>query len=257
MDVGIIFCLIFAFGSLILGFTLEGGAISSLLQLSAAIIVLGGTIGAVGVSFPMGIVKKLPKYLLIAFKNRKVNLEEKIEYFKKISMTTRREGLLCLESEFQNENLDPFTKKGLQMVVDGIEETMIRSVLENSMEQMSERHEAGIAVFNSAGGYAPTMGIIGTVMGLVQVVGNLSDPQSLGPKIASAFMATLYGISTANLFWLPIGNRLKMLNNQELAEKQMIIEAVILIQQGTNTNVLASKLNGYLDKEKEISNLDS
>lgn len=257
MDIGIIIGLLFAFGSLLTGFLLEEGALSSLLQLSAAFIVFGGTLGACAVSFPLNIVKKLPKYLGIAFKKRNSNMEEQINYFKEISMKTRREGLLTLENEFTKSEVDPFIKKGFQLVVDGVEQTMVKSVLETSLEQIVERHEYGIEIFAAAGGYAPTMGIIGTVMGLVQVVGNLSDPQSLGPKIASAFMATLYGISSANLFWLPVSNKLKVLNKEEVNEKQMIIEAVLLIQQGANTNTLVSKLQGFLDNESQSLDTDN
>lgn len=172
-------------------------------------------------------------------------------FIRGLSGRTRREGLLILESELNKSNVDRFTKKGLQLVVDGVEQSLIKSILETRLEQISERHESGIEVFMSAGGYAPTMGIIGTVMGLVQVVSNLSDPTVLGPKIAAAFMATLYGIATANIFCLPIANKLKMLNKEEIIEKEMIIEAILLIQQGANTNTLVSKLEGFLDSRTE------
>ena len=151
-----------------------------------------------------------------------------------------------MEGEFSKNEVDPFIKKGFQLVVDGTEQSTIQSILETKLEQIVQRHEEGIEMFTAAGGYAPTMGIIGTVMGLVQVVGNLSDPTALGPKIASAFMATLYGISSANLFWLPIATKLKMLNKEEGNEKEMMIEAILLIQQGANPNTLVSKLEGFL-----------
>lgn len=251
MDIVIVVSLIFAFGSLILGFILEGGTITALLQITALIIVLGGTLGATGVSFQGHTLKKFGKYLGIAFKKRNSSTLQTIEYFKELSGRTRREGLLILESELAKPDVDKFIKKGLQLVVDGVEQTLIKSVLETRLEQISERHEDGIEVFTVAGGYAPTMGIIGTVMGLVQVVSNLEDPSVLGHKIAAAFMATLYGIATANLFWLPIATKLKMLNKEEMIEKEMIIEAILLIQQGANTNTLVSKLEGYLDSSSE------
>jgi len=256
MDITIILSLIFAVGSLILGFTLEEGSPGSLLQLSAAIIVFGGTFGALGVSFPFKVVAKLPKCLGIAFKKRESNIGESIEYFHRISIKTRQEGLLVLESELKEEGLDPFIRRGLQMVVDGVEITEVRSILDTKLEQMVERHESGIEIFAASGGFAPTMGIIGTVMGLVLVVSNLSDPEALGPKIASAFMATLYGIGTANLFWLPIANKLKVLDKEEVNEKLMYIEAICLIQQGTNPNTLVSKLQGFLS-EKEAKKFDT
>lgn len=253
MDIFTIVSLIIAVASLLVGFMLEEGTFHSLLQLSAAIIVFGGTLGAMAVSFPGRIVRKFPKVIAIAFKKRESRIGSNIRYFKEISIRTRREGLLILEGEVSNEGIDPFIKKGFQLAADGTEQSVIQGILETELEQMAERHEEGIDMFTSAGGYAPTMGIIGTVMGLVLVVGNLEDPLSLGEKIAAAFMATLYGIASANLFWLPIANKLKMLNKEEMNEKQMIIEAVLLIQQGSNTNSLVSKLEGYmLDDDKKI-----
>ncbi|GAA0079361.1 flagellar motor protein [Clostridium sp. CTA-5] len=247
MDIIIVISLLFAFTSLILGFLLEGGTLRALFQLTALIIVFGGTIGAVGISFPINILKKFPRVLAVAFKKRESKIKENIIYFKDIASKTRREGLLSIESEISNNSsIDPFIKKGLQMVVDGIEQSTIKSILETKLEQISERHDEGIEMFSAAGGYAPTMGIIGTVMGLVQVVGNLSDPMALGPKIAAAFMATLYGIASANLLWLPIANKLKVLDREEINEKSMVIEAILLIQQGSNPNTLVSKLEGYL-----------
>lgn len=251
MDIGIIIGLLLAFGAIFIGFIEEGGALTSLLQFSASLIVFGGTFGALGVSFPLKIVKKFPKVIAIAFKKRESNIADNIRYFKEISTKTRREGLLSLEGEFENGDIDPFIKKGFQLVVDGTEQSIIQSILETKLEQIVERHDEGIEMFSAAGGYAPTMGIIGTVMGLVQVVGNLSDPQSLGPKIASAFMATLYGIASANLFWLPISNKLKVINREEINEKEMMIEAILLIQQGANPNTLVSKLEGYLQDGQE------
>ncbi len=132
------------------------------------------------------------------------------------------------------------------MVTDGVELTELRSILETKIEQTSERHQSGIDMFTAAGGYAPTMGIIGTVMGLVLVVSNLSDPTVLGPKIASAFMATLYGIASANLLWLPVANKLKVYDREEIVERELAMEAICLLQQGINPNVLVSKLQAFL-----------
>lgn len=255
MDITIIISLVIAFGAILIGFTLEGGSALSLVQLSAAIIVFGGTFGALGVSFPMKVLAKLPKCLGIAFKKRESNLEESINYFHRISIKTRQEGLLVLESELKDESTDPFIRRGLQMVVDGVDLAEVRSILDTKLEQMVERHESGIEMFAASGGFAPTMGIIGTVMGLVLVVSNLSDPDELGHKIAAAFMATLYGIASANLFWLPIANKLKVIDKEEVNEKLMYIEAICLIQQGTNPNTLVSKLQGFLS-EKDAKKFD-
>ncbi|MBD7913486.1 MULTISPECIES: flagellar motor protein [Clostridium] len=251
MDIVILGGLVVAFLSLILGFSIDGGSVTSLIHPTAALIILGGTFGAVAVSFPGNVLKKFPKVIKIAFQKRESNIAKNILYFKEISTKTRKEGLLSIEAEVSESNVDPFIKQGLQFVVDGIEQSTVESIMKTKLEQMVERHEDGMEIFSAAGGYAPTMGIIGTVMGLVLVVGNLSDPTLLGPKIASAFMATLYGIATANIIWLPIANKLKMLNKQEVIEKEMIIEAILLIQQGVNPNTLVNKLEGFLEDGNE------
>lgn len=246
MDIIIILSLVFAFGCLIFGFMLEGGSPTALVQISALIIVFGGTFGAVGVSCSSKVVKKFFKIMGIAFKKHDINVKERIEYFHRLSVKTRKEGLLSLEAESTKSDLDPFIKIGLQLVTDGVELTELRGILNTKIEQTSERHQSGIDMFTAAGGYAPTMGIIGTVMGLVLVVSNLSDPAALGPKIASAFMATLYGISSANLLWLPIANKLKVYDREEMIERELSLEAICLLQQGINPNVLVSKLQAFL-----------
>ena len=250
MDITIIISLIFAFVCLILGFILEGGTIVALLQLTAAIIVFGGTIGAVGVATQGKVLKRFPKIFLVAFKRRENNTLKNIIFFKDLATKTRKEGLLSMESDLNDSKIDPFVKKGLQMIVDGVNPEMIRSSLETKLEQISERHHQGIAMFEAAGGYAPTMGIIGTVMGLVQVLGSLDDPDELGHKIAVAFIATLYGIATANLIYLPIANKLKALNEEEIIEKEMYIDALLLIQEGISPNSIVSKLEGYLTDDE-------
>lgn len=247
MDLGIIISIIVGFGSMIFAFYEEGGSLSALLAPTAALIVLGGTIGAVGIAFPTHLLKKIHKIVGIAFKKQPDKRGELIEFFKELSVKTRKNGLLSLESDLNDENMDDFVKKGLQMVVDGIEPSIIRGILETKLENMSERHHEGAAIFEAAGGFAPTMGIIGTVMGLVNVLSNLSDPNSLGPKIAVAFIATLYGVGTANLLWLPLGTKLKNLDKQEMLEKIMIIEGVLLLQEGANPNALVGKLEGFLE----------
>lgn len=257
MDISIIIALIIGFGSIVGGFLLEGGKIGALVGISAGVIVFGGTIGAVGISFPGHITKKFFKIIGIAFKKRESNLVDKVLYFKEISMTTRKNGLLSLEAELAKDSiLDSFGRKALQMVVDGSEPALIRSTFELKMEMIDGRHRENASMFDAAGGYAPTMGIIGTVMGLIQVLGNMNDPSALAAKIAIAFIATLYGVSSANLLWLPIANKLKVLNNEELNEKQMEIEAILLIQEGANPNTVVNKLQSFLT-DNEIEQLKS
>ena len=233
--------------SLVVAFVIDGGHVGALFVFSSALVVFGGTIGAVGASTPFPVFKKSIKIMLLAFKNKKPNNIENIIYFKEIATKARKEGLLSIDKEIsENDELDPFIRKGLELMVDGVDAVTIRNILESQIQITSKRHKEGIAIFDSAGGYAPTLGIIGTVMGLVLVVSNLSDPTVLGPKIASAFMATLYGISSANLLWLPVANKLKVYDREEIIERELCLEAICLLQQGINPNVLVSKLQTFL-----------
>jgi chemotaxis protein MotA len=247
MSVSVIVGLLVGFLSLIVAFVLEGGEVGALLQSTAAMIVFGGTIGAIIVSTPPEDLKKLPGILKVVFKKNEKDLLKLISYFKDLTVMSRKEGLLTLEKEVPNAAaVDPFIAKGLGMAVDGIEPQKVKEILENQIYLTFERHKAGIAIFEAAGGFAPTMGIIGTVMGLVHVLSNLDDPKSLGPKIAVAFIATLYGVGSANLLWLPIANKLKAVNKKENVEKEMIMEAILAIQEGMNPNTLEEKLKTFL-----------
>lgn len=245
--------LILGLASLIVAFLLEGGSLTALLSPTSALIVFGGTFAAVGISFPLHDLKRLGKVLKVAFSAKPKDLPELIMYFKDLAFKTRKNGLLSIEGEISgDDNVDPFIKKGLQMIVDGVEPQAVRDILELEADMTSERHRAGSAMFDSAGGYGPTLGIIGTVMGLVHVLGSLSggDPSELGGKIATAFIATLYGVASANLIYLPIGTRLKNIDKQEQVEKSLIIEAVLFIQEGVNPNTIAEKLKGFLNKNE-------
>ncbi|MBC8060204.1 MAG: motility protein A [Clostridiaceae bacterium] len=241
-------------------FILEGGHINGLVSLTAAIIVFVGTACAVFASFPLESIKKTPKMMKIAFGNKKNDLPKLIYYFKDVSTKTRRNGLLSLESEISgNAEVDPYIKKGLQMVVDGLEPQSVKSTLELQMEMMSERHHSGAEIFGASGGLSPTLGIIGTVLGLIHVLGNLGgDSSNLGEVIAPAFICTFYGLAYANLFAIPIAAKLKALDADEVKEKMLIIEAVTLIQEGVNPNVIGEKLKSFLDGKqlREYEQLD-
>jgi chemotaxis protein MotA len=248
-----IIALIVGFASLIIAFIGEGGHLEALFVWTAALIVFGGTTGAVMLSFPIDNLKRIGKIIKVAFAYKDINLIELIRYFKDLAFKTRKSGLLSLESEITVDGkMDPFIKKGLQMIVDGVDPQAVREILELEADMTSERHKAGSAIFDSAGGFAPTLGIIGTVMGLVHVLGGLakSSPDQLGESIAAAFLATLYGVGSANLIFLPLGTRLKNIDKKEQAVKELIIEAVLLIQEGVNPNTLSEKLKGFLNKQQ-------
>lgn len=252
MDIVTIIFLIFGFAIMILSFVFEGGHATALLAPTAAMIVFGGTVATVGVSFPARLLKKLPKIFGVLFKKHDARMIQLILYFKEIAYKTRKDGLLSLETTLNDNDMDPFIKKGLQLLLDGTEAGVIRAVLELDLEASTERHNEAAAIFEAAGGFSPTMGIIGTVMGLVHVLGSLEDPSSLGPKIAVAFIATLYGVGFANLAWLPIAAKLKAIDSEEFKEKNLIIEAILSIQEGINPNIIAEKLKGFLDKQEIV-----
>lgn len=241
--------ILFGFSCMLFSFMEEGGKITMLMAPTAAIIVFGGTLAAVGVSFPIRELKNIPKALKILVSFKQKNLVEQINYFRELSAITRGEGLLSLEREI-NKTEDPFLRKGLQLMVDGVENTTLKEMLELHMDLMGQRHKVAIEVFEAAGGFSPTMGIIGTVMGLVMVLSNLSDPSSLGPSIAVAFIATLYGVSFANLAWLPIGAKFKAFNNAEMYEMQFMLEGLLLLQEGASPTLMVEKLKGFLDKHE-------
>ena len=249
---GIIFFL-FGFAAIIVAFILEGGELGALLGLTPFMIVFGGSIGATGLSTSPKVLKAALGALPLAFKSRKSDPVALINYFSEISMKARKNGLLVLESEIKDEKVDKFLAFGLTQVVDGVHNEEVRNSMESEVNSMSERHGTRAKVFEAAGGYAPTMGIIGTVMGLVHVLGNLDDPSVLGPLIAAAFLATLYGISFANLLFLPIGVRLKALNEQEVQEKEMIIEGISSIQKGDSPVVMRRMLETFLDAKQKAA----
>ncbi|MBI4855970.1 MAG: flagellar motor protein [Acetobacterium woodii] len=249
-----IFVIIFSIGgltSIIVAFWLEGGAPLHLLSPTAFMIVILGTIGATGMSFPMSEIKKIPKFFKVAFTNKKYDYPGLIENMKAMSKTARTKGILSLEKEvLENNEIDAFTKRGLQFILDGLDPVKTREALESDLEMIEHRHHGGAAIFEAAGGFAPTLGIIGTCLGLINVLGNLSEPDKLGESIAVAFICTLYGLATANLFWLPIGTNLKNKSKKEIVYNSMIIEGLILIQEGANPNFVEEKLKGYLSMKE-------
>lgn len=245
MDLSTTLGIILGIGALLSGFLLEKGSLGSLLQLSAFLIVFGGTGGAVAASFPIANLKKIPQLLKIAFTSQSFGVEEAFETLVRFAEKARREGLLSLEQELETVT-DKFTKQGMQLVIDGTDPDVTREIMESNISVLEKRHKVGIAIFEAAGGYAPTMGIIGTVMGLIHVLGNLSDPSALSGAIASAFTATLYGVATANLIWLPIASKLKQKDKIETGSMEMVLDGILSIQAGENPSILKEKLKTHL-----------
>ena len=245
MDLSTIIGIIAGFGSLLIGFILEGGSPASLGGLSAAIIVFGGTAGAVITSFPLSELRKFPQWIKTAFTIQTFGTAEAYETLVRFAEKARREGLLSLEQELETVT-DRFTRSGMQLVIDGTDPEITREILESNIAVLEKRHKVGIAVFEAAGGFGPTLGIIGTVMGLVMVLGNLSDAEALSHSIAAAFIATLYGVASANLLWLPIASKLKMKDRAEVSAMEMILDGILSIQAGENPSILREKLKTHV-----------
>jgi chemotaxis protein MotA len=193
----------------------------------------------------MNDIKQVPKLLKIAFSERKSDVFATINIIVTFAEKARREGLLSLEQELVAID-NYFLRQGVQLVVDGTDPSLVKDILETEMAFEDERHKIGSGIFEQAGGFAPTMGIIGTVMGLINVLGNLANPDELGHAIAVAFIATLYGVSSANLIYLPIAAKLKLRNKPEALEKAVILEGVLSLQAGENPATVRDKLKAFL-----------
>lgn len=246
MDVLSLIGIILAFVAILGGNYLEGGHAAALLNGPAALIVIGGTLGAAFLQAPVNVFKRsLVIVRWIIFPPR-IDLAGGIDRVVNWSLVARKEGLLGLESVADLE-ADPYARKGLQLLVDGAEPESIRSVLEVDLYTKESQDIQAAKVFESMGGYAPTIGIIGAVMGLIHVMGNLADPSMLGSGIAVAFVATIYGVGFANLLLLPIGNKLKAVALRQTRYREMILEGILSIAEGENPRSIELKLQGFMD----------
>jgi chemotaxis protein MotA len=217
----------------------------ALLNVPAAIIVFGGTIGATITCFRMKQILNFFRYVYAALRQQKVNVTELIGEMVRYAEMARKEGLLTLEETISNVR-NEFLKKGIQLIVDGTDPNLVREILEIETDYMEERHKTGIRIFQQAGGFSPTMGIIGTVLGLISVLGNLSDTSKIGPSIAVAFVATFYGVFAANVIWLPVSHKLQVSTREEISARQIIIEGILSIQAGEHPRVIGEKLTSFL-----------
>ncbi len=245
MEFATLIGLLLGWGVMILANFLEGGHLSSLWQYTAFLIVVGGTLGATFISFPLKDVLNLPRLIALTFTPCPYDAAALIPQLSQYADKARREGLLALESELATTD-DDFLRKGLQMVADGIDPHTVRELMETELTFIASRHAASFGILEAMGGYAPTMGIIGTVMGLIHVLGNLSEPSKLGSAIAVAFVATLYGVWTANLLWLPLATKLKRRSEEEILSREMMVTGILAIQAGENPQIVEEKLKGFL-----------
>jgi chemotaxis protein MotA len=227
------------------GQILEGGTLSALVQVTAFVIVIGGTLGAVMLHSTPPVFLAGLRLLPWVFRPPQAPFREALNRIVRWGNTARRGGLLALESSIATTD-DAYTRKGLQLLVDGAEPGVLRTALELEIDTWEEFHRQAARVWEAAGGYAPTIGIIGAVMGLIQVMQNLSDPAKLGAGIAVAFVATIYGVGAANLFFLPVANKLKMLIGREVRLREMIADGFEAIANGENPRNIELRLEGYI-----------
>ncbi len=246
MDKLSLFGLLIAFSGIIGGQLLEGGAISVLLQGAAFFIVCGGTLGAVMLQNPHHTFVTGIKMGRWAFVTPKIDFQSLVYQLTAWSSVARKEGVLMLEGQIKNIK-DPFVAKGLQLLVDGNSAEKIREVLEVDVSAYEALRWEGARVWEAAAGYSPTIGIMGAVLGLIHVMQNLGEPSKLGAGIAVAFIATIYGVGLANLVFLPIAGKLKMLILQQLMMREMVIDGLEMIANAENPRFIEGKLKGYLN----------
>lgn len=251
MTRGTIIGFVFAFGMVLGSAVIDGGHLDALVNLSAAMIVFGGTFGAIIVMFSLDDVKRLPTMVGKAFNASPPEPEDVCRKMVQMAQLARREGFLGLEREVPGlEETDPFLARALQMVADGTSPETVQEVLYTEVDQLAERHKVGAAMLDAMGALAPTLGVTGTVMHLVHVMAMLDDPSSIGPAIAAAFLACLYGVASANLIFIPLGGKLKVISKVEQHSREIVIEGVRSIQRGDNPILVAEALKSFLPPDR-------
>ncbi|MFP4381225.1 MAG: flagellar motor protein [Candidatus Sumerlaeia bacterium] len=248
MDIASIIGIFLGVGLILTGNAMEGGAVKSIIGIPAGVIVFGGTLGAIMLQFPPKTLISAVLGLKTIFLGYKLDPVGQIQQIVEFARRARREGILALEKEIPNIQ-DPFFSKSLNMAVDGLEPKTLYETMETEMETVEEEWKEKAEVWEAAGGYLPTVGIIGAVLGLIIVMGNLDDINKVGHGIAAAFIATIYGVGMANLVCLPVGGKLKTTGKSISKFKDMTLKGVLLIQEGINHSIIEEELKGYLDEK--------
>jgi chemotaxis protein MotA len=244
MDITTIAGIAAAIGCILLGQLLEGGRVGSIVQGTAALIVFGGTIGAVLVSYPLKDFVRGLKLAGMALRTKKSDLEQVVQQIVELAGVARRDGVLALEQRLPTIG-DAFIRRAVGFIVDGVDAAVTRDALETEIMGHFEENTVGAKIFESAGGFAPTIGILGAVLGLIHVMENLNDPSKLGGGIATAFVATVYGVGSANILFLPMATKIKRKLSLEKERSTLIAEGVLSIQAGLNPRVLEEKIRAY------------
>ncbi|MCD6161885.1 MAG: motility protein A [candidate division Zixibacteria bacterium] len=249
MDIATIIGLIVGISAVIIAFLMEGGHLSALFHIPALILVVFGTIGAATVTTSIRTVLNVPALLRVAFTDHSEDLIALINKIVSLAEKARREGILGLEDNIAREK-NPVFKKAVQLVIDGTEATLFRNIIETEIAYISQRHGAGILFFQKLGGFSPTLGIVGTVLGLIHALSQIEDASKIAVAIAGAFVATLWGISLANLCYLPIADKLRFNHQEETKQLELILEGMLSIQSGENPKFIRNKLLSYITPQK-------
>lgn len=255
--------LILGIGAIAVGMYLKHAPLDALLNPAAAVIIIVGTAAAVFMAFPMAELKKFPKLIKIIFKQQQlIDRIQLIRLFMEWASITRREGLLALETKVEEID-DDFLRNGMRMIIDGNDQDFVRDVLMENISATEERHRAGALIFSQAGMYAPTLGVLGAVIGLIAALADMSSMDKLTQAIAAAFVATVLGIFTGYVLWHPIANKLKRLSQREIQIRLMMVEGLLSIQSGVSTIAISQKLSVFLTpserqniEEKEAANVE-
>jgi len=249
MDIATIGGLILAVSGIAIAFLIEGGSLGMVVQLPAMMIVILGTVGAATITTSFQTILKIPTYLRIALRGAAHDPANIVDEIVRLAERARREGILGLEDELYSIE-DPFFKNALQLVIDGTEVTVLRDILETEIMYVEERHKTGITLFKKLGGFSPTLGIIGTVLGLVHTLANIDDASGMASAIAVAFIATLWGVALANIFYLPISDKLRYRHEQEALRLQLITDGAVAIQSGDNPRIIRMKLLSFANSSQ-------
>jgi chemotaxis protein MotA len=249
LDKGTLIGFAVAMGAMCGSILIEHGNLMSYVNISAAMIVFGGSLGVAFISFPFSVVMGLPKVMRQAFREPADQSAALVQQFVHLAERARKEGLLALEQETGSID-NPLLKKGVMLVVDGTDPELVKSILEIDIITREARHEVGIGLLEALGGFAPTLGIMGTVLGLIRILAHISNASELSASIAVAFTATLYGVGSANILWLPVAYRLKRRSAAEAEEAALVVDGVMSIQAGDNPRIVQEKLSAYVKPSK-------
>lgn len=256
MDIASIIGVVLAFVMMTGAVVLSGGSFSSFWDTPAIMMVFGGTLGAVMMCFSLKSILNMPRVMLKAFFNRPIDQVQIIEQMVNLSQTARREGLLALESRLA-EIANPFIRLGIQLAVDGTRPDIIEDIMRTDIDSFNRRHKEGKGVIDQVGRFGPAFGMIGTLLGLIIMLGNMSDPSAIGSGMAVALITTLYGTVLSNVMFLPMSEKLASLTKSELISREMILRGVLAIQSGENPRVIEQKLATFLPEKQRREALGS